>query len=521
MGYSRPGFLEELTETIAKRYGLGCNINTLLADIDEGELSLDARGEHLSVSEHEFDWVPAFKRTTNTLRTIVTNPKIHLRVEKAILNAEIASKVDTVGLQMTIRTPQFWRKKDNEYSPESVYANVFEDEIAIYENRFILLLIDKMTNFIYRRITYLYDKVGCINRMISHAVPNIGDMEQVLRYGSFYDILPADSGRGSVLTMVPEAERKNVLTTTRSGFIDLVRQLTILHRKLSQLKMSEFYKACAKARRLTDTEVHPTNILTMNAEYKVCYDFYRFLLKYTADAPDRAISDADYQNFVTLSLLHTFHKLGYTCDNGNAYLSIRDGMCHLENVVISRGEVTFTLNAKQDNTIEVEAEVSQQMGEFDRTKNLRKKRRSRFILDLMADPRQVYTNDKQIKEAMSKLFHRRIAEGYDNCYIFTTWDRMPTNNVVFLVPETVRLDNNLLSLVRAWTTFLEGDSFIYAKRCPVCGASTLTFDDVNYECLECNSLYSMFTVDVDGAEGDAPPLEMIWLKRFQTTGLGL
>ncbi len=510
--------MEELTKELVDRYGLGCNINTLLADMDDGDLVIDARGEHLSVGEHEFDWVPAFKRTTNTLRTIVANPKIHLRVEKAILNAEIASKVDTVGLQMTIRTPQFWRRKDNEYSPESVYANVFEDEIAIYENRFILLLIDKMSNFIYRRITYLYDKVGCLNRMVSHKTPDVGDVENIMEYGSFYEILTETDGNAS-LALVPETARKNVLTTNRSGFIDLVRQLIVLRQKLAQLKMSDFYKACAKARRLTDTEVHPTNILTMNAEYKVCYDFYRYLIKYTADGLDRAIADTDYQNFVLLSLLHTFHKLGYKCDTGNAYISIRDGRCHVEDVVVRRGEISFTLSAKQQNAIVVEAEVSTQMGEFDRAKNLRKKRLSRFVLDLIADPQQVYTADDQIKKSFAKRFRERLGEGFDNCYIFTTWDRMPANNVVYLVPETVRLDNNLMSLVKSWTTFLEGDSFIYAKRCPVCGSSMLTFNDVNYECLDCNSLYSMFTVDVDGAKGELPPLEMIWLKRFQTAEL--
>ena len=519
MSYSRPGFLENLTSDLGNRYGLGCNINVLLADIDAGDLSIDARGEHLTVTEHEFDWIPAFKRTTNTLRTIVANPKIHLKVEKAILNAEIASKVDTAGLQMTVRAPQLWRRKDNEYSPESVYAHVYEDEIAIYENRFILLLLDKMSNFVSRRIAYLFDKVGCLNRMVSHKVPDIGDVESIMRYGSFYDIL--SDAAGTSLALVPEEERKNVLTTNRSGFIDLVRQLIILRQKLLQLKMSDFYKACAKARRLTDSEVHPTNILTMNAEYKICYDFYRYLLKYTADGLDRAIADVDYQNFVILSILHTFHRLGYHCDESNAYLSIRGGRIRLENVVVRRGAIEFRLNSEHGNTIEVQAEVRSEMGQFDKAKNLRKKRRTRFALELVPDPRQIYTSDEQIRKSFADLYHKRLAEGYDNCYLFTTWDQMPANNVVFLVPETVRLDSNLMSLVKSWTTFFEGDSFIYGKRCPVCGSSKVTFDDVNYECLDCNSLYAMFTVDIDGEEGELPPLEMIWLKRFQTAEINM
>ena len=161
------------------------------------------------------------------------------------------------------------------------------------------------------------------------------------------------------------------------------------------------------------------------------------------------------------------------------------------------------------------------MGQFDKSKNLRKKRRTRFALELVPDPRQIYTSDEQIKRTFADLYHKRLAEGFDNCYLFTTWDRMPANNVVFLVPETVRLDSNLMSLVKLWTTFFEGDSFIYTKRCPVCGSSKVTFDDVNYECLDCNSLYAMFTVDIDGDDGKLPPLEMLWLKRFQTAEINM
>jgi hypothetical protein len=341
---------------------------------------------------------------------------------------------------------------------------------------------------------------------VSHKVPDIGDVESIMNYGSFYDIL--SDAAGTSLAVVPEEERKNVLTTNRSGFIDLVRQLIILRQKLLQLKMSNFYRACAKARRLTDSEVHPTNILTMNAEYKICYDFYRYLLKYTSDGLDRAIGDVDYQNFVILSILHTFHRLGYQCDESNAYLSIRGGRIRMEDVVVRRGAIQFRLRSEHGNSIEVEAEVRPEMGQFDQAKNLRKKRRTRFILDLVADPRQVYTNDEQIRRSFANLYHQRLAEGYDNSYVFTTWDQMPANNVMFLVPETVRIDSNLIALVKSWTTCFEGDSFIYSKRCPVCGSSKVTFDDVNYECLDCSSLYAMFTVDIDG-DGSVSPLQMI------------
>ena len=65
---------------------------------------------------------------------------------------ELLEPADFLGrddkLIETLKVPAYWKQKGDRFLPEKVFTDIFEIEYAIYENRFIINLVDKMMLFL-------------------------------------------------------------------------------------------------------------------------------------------------------------------------------------------------------------------------------------------------------------------------------------------------------------------------------------------------------------------------------------
>ncbi|MBO4963135.1 MAG: hypothetical protein J6C97_05085, partial [Clostridia bacterium] len=269
MEYTQSDFLKQLNNEILELIPT-CSLEDIVTKIDKNEIHFNAYREYVAVNDKDFLWIDDYKRTINTIRTIISKPKIHLRTDKVLLNANIASKVDTLGMRMTAKDSRLWKKKDNEFSPEYIYANVYEDELPIYENRFVTLLINKMYLFVSMQLLKLYEKTGALSGYVDKDTIALGDVEAIKSSSYFYK----EDDEYVFNDSLP------LLTPTGNAVKKYIERLTELRIAINKVKKSDFYIICNKARHLSDQEVHPTNVLIMHPDYRICYDFYKKLIKF-------------------------------------------------------------------------------------------------------------------------------------------------------------------------------------------------------------------------------------------------
>jgi hypothetical protein len=113
------------------------------------------------------------------IMAICSDPRTHLKAEKEVKQAEKAVKIDNTDVRMTLRVPRFWKQKNDRMLPEYIYSDVFETEYAIYENRFIVALIDKMLLFLSHVIADLYSQVRFLYQYVYDQDIDMPDIDEI------------------------------------------------------------------------------------------------------------------------------------------------------------------------------------------------------------------------------------------------------------------------------------------------------------------------------------------------------
>ena len=74
--------------------------------------------------------------------SIIAHPHISNKREEVVIRAEQAQNIDVEAFQRVLKDSTLWKERDLEMLPEYVYHYQHVDEVRIYENQFIVLLID-------------------------------------------------------------------------------------------------------------------------------------------------------------------------------------------------------------------------------------------------------------------------------------------------------------------------------------------------------------------------------------------
>ena len=497
MEYNQSDFLKQLNIQLIDKVSSGVSLLNIVEQIESNDIAFHAYRDYVAVNDKDYLWIDDFKRTVNTIRTIISKPKIHLRTDKVLLNSNIASKVDSLGLIMTVKDTKLWKKKDNEFSPEYIYANVYEDELPIYENKFLTLLINKMSLFVSIQLLKLYGKTGTLDHFVDKENIELSDIDSIKSTSYFYkqndEFIFDDS--------LP------LLTPTGNKVKEYIEKLNELKISINKIKKSHFYNLCMKARQLSDTEVHPTNVLTMHHDYRVCYEFYKKLIKYVEKEHKSLLNKKCYENYVVLSIVHALYEAGYKIPP--KYQAGLDGdRITLKDLKLIKEPISFTLNTN-DNFLNVNVDLLYFANKFVKTLNLRQKRGASYAIEISPNLKHMFYIASKLNNHIDNQVAHYQEQGFDNYFIITPFETIIHPNSIMVSPHTRKLDKNIVNLIKSFAIFIEGDEFIYSRKCPVCGSFLVNFNSVNYECLNCNTTYSIMSAGKEENRRD-----MIWIKRI-------
>lgn len=199
--------------------------------------------------------------------SIAEKPHVSTRREEVFARIEQAGQLSADDFKRVCRDGSLWKRRGVKMVPEELYYFRNEDELCIYENRFIVLLID----LIGREITEL-------KRVYGERLPRIGENTDELYAG--------DAGMA----------------------LDFARNI---EKRVAYLKNTGFYKIVGKEKTLKG-RISPTNILLKDLKYRACFKFYNGFLKYQCEGEEAE----DLRSIIKIYILKSLKKLGFDLKEG-------------------------------------------------------------------------------------------------------------------------------------------------------------------------------------------------------------
>ena len=157
--------------------------NTLISELQNGGFGYIVEKGAEKVVNNDFVLASDFESLLQSIRVIFKEPRLFLKKENVVMHAELASKINNTTLKQTYKDEKLWRIKEGQPSPEYVHSYVYEDDTAIYENRFVCYLIDEVLKAVSKKINELAVAVETLNRKIGK------DGEMLLTTSNYVDFM--------------------------------------------------------------------------------------------------------------------------------------------------------------------------------------------------------------------------------------------------------------------------------------------------------------------------------------------
>lgn len=401
------------------------------------------------------------------IRSAFKDPHIFLKKEEIIQNVAVASHIDNETLRMNYKDSKLWKIKTLDASPEFVHAFVYEDDLAIYENRFLSYLIDTLFEMLTKRLNAMKDTMATLGGTSD------GKKSKRITRSAFMQM---EKETGSVPTLVSCNDSK---VTIFNSFLKSRKRLT-------QLKQHPIYLACKKKGEFNILNLHPTNILIADKQYHYCYDFYLNYLKRESDVTSE---ERMYQTFVAMQFLFALDKLGFKAKGQEVFLG-QSGRVKFKDVTLKKGAFAVTLQREEEDELycKVVNTVSGSSAEYAVTIFHSSQLSSYTSLSARLDIEKMNN---------PKSFRTVLVTDYQS----------DNEDVIQVLPMRANATNVLAEVIQSFMLCVEGATQAYSRVCPLCGGTLVTQVDVDHTCTTCDALYNLYAF-----EGK----EWLWIKRFAT-----
>lgn len=222
---------------------------------------------HNAVSETislDFKWIDEIESGLFHIEKISKEPKSFIKDEEYIVDVGKARKINSRTVRhLAANTKNIESVEDGEIRPKRVLTIENEEDFGIYENRFIVALIERLQIFVERRFRDITEKMSRYN------VTNLKmDSEFELKNSKIeYNL--------SLVLKEPPKETKQAKEN-----IESIKRIENIRKRLRILTNTSFYRTISLLK-----PVHPpiskTNIIKMNTDYSTAYKLWLYVSAYT------------------------------------------------------------------------------------------------------------------------------------------------------------------------------------------------------------------------------------------------
>jgi len=211
------------------------------------------------------EWVNALENTIPALDTIVNKPRKFIERDEVIVPIELARKVGADSVKHLATHTQFISQVDEDGNvvPNKILNIFSEESYNLYENRFIITLINRASSFIDKRYDMLLKMAG-------------DEFQSVLKLDSSF----SDNGETVDYNLVFKLHQGQEYLNTKNDSLEILKKIEHIRLMFNSFKKSEFYQSLAGCTPVK-SPIKRTNLMTKNHDFKRCYDLWYFLEKYT------------------------------------------------------------------------------------------------------------------------------------------------------------------------------------------------------------------------------------------------
>ncbi|MBR2903482.1 MAG: hypothetical protein IKC37_02430, partial [Clostridia bacterium] len=224
--------------------------------------------------------------------------------------------------------------------------------------------------------------------------------------------------------------------------------------------------------------VRNTNILTFDADYHFCYDFY---LNYLYREPVLATPKQIYHNFVSVNLFRALTLCGYELADSEATIAVSNSIkLRYEEVAFANDLFTIRVCPTEDGDLMLKVKANPDFNE------------SVFMVRIVNKAR---VREEHLFTSVNR-YARELNANKDESVTreFLVSDYAPTKepNAFYVEPAMADVLKKLQDLIRNCTMLAEGSFYIHSRICPVCGSNLVAPDGNDYLCAHCESIYHIF-----------------------------
>lgn len=412
------------------------------------------------------------------IKAIFREPHLFLKKEELVRNTSVASKMDADCIKMNYRDDKLWRvRPDGETALEYAHTFVNEDNLAIYENRFICALIDVILDSVSKKLTDLCTAFDTLNRQILGT-----NYQQGLKAITYTDYSDLKDG-------LP------VLLSVHQPIVNVIGSLMRSKKTLYALKGRELYKACEKAGRFDLHALKTTNIFQHDKHYNYCYVFY---LNYLNKDPIITTEKKMYQGFLEVNFFAALDKLGYKPSTENQDIMVsQSAELKFENLSFTKDPFMFDVSVKSDTELFVKITAIPDGN----VSNI-------IIKSLSSSEIKTLKNFTSVDD-YAKMKNENLPYGITRYYVISDYEETFDDYALQIIPNKSNSLQKMVNLVKSCVLVAEGASAVHGRYCPVCGSNLIAPEGDDIICSVCETQYHIFNYSAK---------EIIWFKRLPKVG---
>ena len=373
----------------------------------------------------------------SVISSIISHPHISTTGEHIILRTELANRITNDTFQMTMRDSKLWTDDGLKMIPEHVYYYQSIDELCIYENIFIVMLI----------------------KMIE---------TELKKYNDFY------------VSLIETFEGQETLSLSSNNANVASNKIKRVFRKLKYIKDTYFFKEINKRGVYLKT-VRPTNILLKDRLYNYCFKFYRSIITYS----DKQVLLKDFRAYYFVLLMRALKTRGFAFEQPDLAEETSSTILQDEDGCLILPKVNFS-----DKTFDISVEPYEDLGLKVIVTNRWVTLRGRSATHLL-----VFEPQENADEL--KRIHETTKDGFQTVEAVHLWNLVCVDDgltVTFKNPMSEQalmdkwLETKLLHSVAS--------AKIYRSYCPSCKNQALeVLPNSRRKCTDCGSVYTFYRDD--------------------------
>lgn len=284
---------------------------TLAAAVDHGQISLLVRPHALTDAQADHHLIRIIEALP-ALQQVVHDPRRHLRVDEAVRPVSVVRRTGPAALRHLSQHSEHWESRTvTGLRPARLLAKVIDDDLDLYENRFIVTLVKQLHRRMAKLVTFV--DTGLTQAQSAFAIECYAEER-------------AD----------PQARRMLHALLPRSSDTELLMDLELFERlKCKVEKILNVLTECEETqlfrslRRVSPVQspILPTNILTMDPHYRVLFDLWHELERLTPENQGTGEVPADieqgYSSFCGVLVWAALRHAGFEPEMGDEQICIK------------------------------------------------------------------------------------------------------------------------------------------------------------------------------------------------------